>query len=108
MNKLQLRATTLVIRHAILRWPHTRGSADPSPPEIRRRKYGCRWVGPADIPVCLGNLCQAVTPQGELALFFPDCVALAAPFVLFHLKRTGFSNCRVTVASDGLMLHGAR
>jgi hypothetical protein len=77
-------------------------------PEICRNPDGCRFIGPAEIRACLGNLGKAVDPDGKLALFFPDCSPLAAPFLLFRLKRTGFSNCRIVTTGEGLSLHGTR
>jgi hypothetical protein len=46
--------------------------------------------------------------RGELQIFFPDCTALAAPFVLFRLKRQGFSRCTVQVSEEGLYVKGLR
>ena len=61
-------------------------------------------VAPADIPSLLADPRRAVTAGGELALFFPGCPSLAAPFLLFRLKRLGFSRCRADLLSEGLAL----
>jgi len=47
-------------------------------------------------------------PEGDLALFFPDCPVLAAPLLLFRLKRTGFSRCRAVAAHGGIILTAVR
>jgi hypothetical protein len=46
--------------------------------------------------------------RGELRLFFPDSLALAAPFLLFRLKREGFSRCLVQASHRGLYVQGRR
>lgn len=65
-------------------------------------------VVPADIPLILADPSRAATAEGELALFFPGCPALAAPFLLFRLKRLGFSRCRARVVPTGLTLAARR
>jgi hypothetical protein len=56
----------------------------------------------------LGDLGRCVDRQGELKLLIPGCLALAAPFLLFRLKRSGFSNCRVLMTGKGLLLCARR
>ena len=56
----------------------------------------------------LADLNRAINPQGELKLLFPGCLALAAPLLLFRLKREGLSNCRVLMTADGLLLSATR
>ena len=46
--------------------------------------------------------------SGELRLFFPDCLSMAAPLLLFRLKRRGFSRCSVQASRGGLLLQGWR
>jgi len=65
-------------------------------------------VAPAAIPAILADPGQAVNERGELALFFAGCPALAAPFLLFRLKRLGFSRCRVRFTAGGLTLSARR
>jgi len=43
-----------------------------------------------------------------LRLFFPNTFMLAAPFLLFRMKRRGFSASRVTVQNGGLLLTALR
>ena len=45
---------------------------------------------------------------GRGALFFPDCAAAAAPFVLFRLKREGYSGCRASAVREGLLVDALR
>ena len=78
--------------------PHAAGASSREPIPVPRRL----------IPAYLGQLDQAVDDKGKLALFFPDCAALAAPFLLFRLKREGFSACRATAAPDGLLVSAGR
>ncbi len=47
-------------------------------------------------------------PLDTVRLFFPGAHPLAAPFVLFRLKRTGFSSCRIIVKDGGLLLTATR
>jgi hypothetical protein len=49
-----------------------------------------------------------LNPRGELQLFFPDCLPIAAPFILFRLKRQGFSGCLVQAVEGGLRVQGRR
>ncbi len=65
-------------------------------------------VEPGDIPGILADPSQAVTDDGVLSLFFPGCPALAAPFILFRLKRLGYSRCCVRVVPGGLTLTARR
>jgi hypothetical protein len=55
-----------------------------------------------------GGMNRFLDGRGELHLFFPDCLAIAAPFVLFRLKREGFSGCYVRSADAGLYVQGRR
>jgi hypothetical protein len=46
--------------------------------------------------------------KGELRVIFIDCRALAAPLVLFRLKRQGYSRCSVQAGARGLLLEARR
>ncbi|WP_298437197.1 hypothetical protein [Geobacter sp.] len=65
-------------------------------------------VPPAAIPSCLAHPEALVNGEGELSLFFIGAPALAAPFLLFRLKRLGFSRCRAAVNSGGIALTARR
>lgn len=59
----------------------------------------------------LPNLSDPGMPMGHddsMRLFFPQAMAVAAPFLLFRLKRWGFSGCRVTVTDGGLLVTARR
>lgn len=55
-----------------------------------------------------GGMGRFLDEGGELRLFFPECLAPAAPFLLFRLKREGFSRCSVEATERGLLLRGRR
>jgi hypothetical protein len=46
--------------------------------------------------------------DGFLRIFVPCVFPLAAPYLLYRLKRTGFSGCRVTVTDGGLLVTASR
>ncbi len=99
--------TALVIGYAL--FPPSPGTAgcnnrkaatEPSSEDIAVRSDNIRFY--------LADLNHAINPQGELRLLFPGCLALAAPLLLFRLKREGLSNCRVLMTADGLFLSATR
>ena len=55
-----------------------------------------------------GGMNRLLNSRGELRLFFPGCLAIAAPVLLFRLKREGFSNCTVESSKRGLLVRGRR
>ena len=63
------------------------------------------WRAIPSYPVLLEG---AVGSGGRGALFFSDCAAMAAPFVLFRLKRGGYSGCRATATREGLLVDALR
>ena len=70
-----------------------------------REFEGARCCAPGQIR---GGRDRHLNSEGELRLFFPDCLAVAAPLVLFRLKREGFSRCSVKVSDQGLLVRGRR
>jgi len=74
-------------------------------PSASREVEGARCCAPRQIR---GGMDRYLNGQGELRLFFPDCLAVAAPVVLFRLKREGFSRCSVKVSDQGLLVRGRR
>jgi hypothetical protein len=50
----------------------------------------------------------SVGTDGSLKILIPLVFPLAAPFLLYRLKRTGFSGCRVTVIDGGLLVTARR
>ena len=55
-----------------------------------------------------GGMGRLLDSRGELRLFFPGCLAIAAPVILFRLKREGFSRCSVEASPQGLLVRGWR
>ncbi len=45
---------------------------------------------------------------GEFGFLFPNPPPFVAPFLLFHLKRRGYSDCRVVSTAEGLYLFARR
>ena len=106
----KIRNTVLLIRFALL--PATgresiavkgegeKGAEQPPPgPE------SCAVCTPERIRGGFGGL---LDDRGEISVCFPDCLAPAAPAVLFRLKREGFSECRVRATEKGLLVRGRR
>jgi hypothetical protein len=50
---------------------------------------------------------RGVDANGEFSLYFDSCYSIAAPFLLFLLKKKGFSNGRALASDKGLQV-GAR
>ena len=61
-----------------------------------------------EIGYYLADLHRGVDPDGGLALQFCGCFAVAAPFLLYRLKKSGFSGCRVSMNNEGLLLSAHR
>lgn len=47
-------------------------------------------------------------PREPFPRLYPAVHAVAAPFILWRLKRMGYSNCRVVSQHDGLMVYADR
>jgi len=46
--------------------------------------------------------------KNTISVFVPDVYPLTAPFLLGHLKKSGFSGCRVKVSDGGLAVTAVR
>ena len=46
--------------------------------------------------------------KGDFRILIPDCLPIAAPVILFRLKREGFSGCFVRTTNEGLYVEGRR
>jgi hypothetical protein len=103
--RIRLSTTLLVIVNSLrpagrrAPWAGTASGQAPS---------GYTPVPPEAIPLYLAGLNSAVGSDGNLALFFPGCSAVAAPFLLFRLKREGYSGCRAIATDDGLLVDATR
>jgi hypothetical protein len=101
--------TALVIGHAIFPPRHERsGNNKKYVSELSSHKQINVPAKAGAIRFLLADLNRAVDRQGELELLFPGCLPLAAPPLLFRLKRNGFSNCRVLMTEEGLLLTARR
>jgi len=89
--------TLQLICYALL--PSAGGGTDPA------RTGEVRRCEPRQIR---GGMGRFLDGAGELRLFFPGCLAVAAPFILFRLKREGFSRCTVQASERGLLVQGRR
>lgn len=85
-----------------------KATADPSKPGISVYSKSLIAVSGDNVRFYLADLNRAINPQGELRLLFPGCLALAAPLLLFRLKREGFSNCRALMTAEGVFLSALR
>jgi hypothetical protein len=86
--------------------PLTAGAVAPQGGTAAPRKVeGAHCCTPSQMR---GGRDRLLNSQGELRLFFADCLAIAAPLVLFRLKREGFSRCSVEVVHRGLLVSGRR
>jgi hypothetical protein len=56
----------------------------------------------------VGSLHRHLDSRGHFRVVFPNCLPAAAPFVLFRLKRQGYSRCTVQVSGEGLLVEGDR
>jgi hypothetical protein len=93
----KIACTLQLIFYALL--PPTCGAASPTKPsEVQR-------CAPRQIR---GGMGRFLDSKGELRLLLPNCLAIAAPVVLFRLKREGFSGCFVQASEHGLYVEARR
>ena len=76
---------------------------DPSPVQLSPLS-----VTAAEIPWYCADFNRALLAGRRLSLFFPATASPAAPFILFRLKRSGFSNCLVIADRSGLTVFADR
>lgn len=105
-KKRSLYMTALVIFRSLV--PSRAESFNPGSAKTTAGPPGYLNIPPEEITPYLSDLRRAVGKEGRLALFFPGCRALAAPFVLFRLKREGYSNCRAAATPEGLLVEATR
>ncbi|MBT0652093.1 hypothetical protein [Geomobilimonas luticola] len=102
----RLHFSLLIIRHALV--PGQFLSEPPSPGQTGNPFPSPRPVSAVELSWLLANPSDALNDAGKLSLLFPGALPLAAPFLLFRLKRLGFSACRVTADGNGLTLTAMR
>jgi len=98
--------TAVVIRYAL--FPPRQENAGYNSTASVEPSSGDIEVNGDNVRFFLAELKRASIREGKLRMFFPGCLALAAPFLLFRLKREGFSNCRVLMTGGGLLLTASR
>ena len=85
-----------------------KATADSATPGIFDYSNSLIAVRSDNVRFLLADLNRAINTQGELRLLFPGCLALAAPLLLFRLKREGFSDCRALMTREGVLLSALR
>lgn len=96
----------LVICYALFP-PHTEDAIQSSRDKAKPQKKHTATTR-EELRFYLGDLNRGVDLHGEMELCFPGCFAIVSPFLLFRLKRGGFSNCRVLMSEEGLLLTALR
>lgn len=89
------------------------GETPERPAAARPGAVAAGHAGPAGALRCTprqirGGMGRLLDSGGELRILFPRCLAIAAPVLLFRLKREGFSGCSVRVWDRGLLVRGRR
>jgi hypothetical protein len=94
------RTTFLAIGRSL--WPQKKGDQGGTPPLAAGAcALSLLRTALADPVTCLDH-------GGQLQFSIPGCHSLAAPFILFRLKRCGFSTCRVIHENGGLTVSARR
>lgn len=78
------------------------------PPVIETRHNTDSSLPPSCEPRDLGSLHRFLDSRGHFRVLFGNCLPVAAPFILFRLKRQGYSRCTVRVCAGGLLVEGDR
>ena len=74
-------------------------------PDLHSTEHKPLTISPQQSRACIGALSHC---NHSLNLLFSHAFSIAAPFLLFRLKRLGYSNCHVVVLSDGLLVSADR
>ncbi|RII28895.1 MAG: hypothetical protein CXR31_03205 [Geobacter sp.] len=104
----RLHFSLLIVRHALVPVGSLAGRQLPSHGRGEDPCLVPRQVTATELAWLFANLQSALDDAGNLSLFFPGALPLTAPFLLFRLKRLGFSACRVTADGEGLLLTASR
>lgn len=102
ININRIYATLLLIRHSFV--PANRNECCPLLPASGTMLR----VSPAAFAALLPAIDCYLQPDGRLGLLFEEACAPAAPFLLYHLKRNGFSDCKAVITADGIILTARR
>ena len=101
-NINRIHATLLLIRHTLVPRKKRARFSPPSPGGSMIR------IPPTAFAALLPALDACLKPDGSLELLFEGAIAPAAPFLLYHLKRNGFSDCKAVVTREGILLTARR
>ncbi|MEI8354977.1 MAG: hypothetical protein WCG31_02580 [Deltaproteobacteria bacterium] len=90
--------------------PKRCGETQGKRPETVKESYSCNHltVFPKELHTFFSGNGALCDPKRGILIFIPHVLPLTAPFLLFYLKRNGFSGCRAEVAHGGLVVHAAR
>jgi hypothetical protein len=94
------RTTFLAIGQSL--WPQKNGAPGVTSPLAAHSRE------PLLLQTALANIATGIDQDGQLRLQIPGCHSLAAPFILFRLKRSGFSACQVIHENGGLTISARR
>ena len=98
-NHARLSVTLRLILYTL--FPAVTRDRSPAIPAI---PDSARTVSPEELLLCLRNPGRIAGFTGGGTLLVTGAFPLAAPFILFRLKRWGFSGCRVSVEQEGLRI----
>jgi hypothetical protein len=101
-NINRLYATLLLIRHILVPANNAERRSLPV------AGGGIIRIPPEEFAALLPALDCCLRPDGRLELLFEGVLAPVAPFLLYHLKRKGFSECKAVVAPEGVRLTARR
>jgi hypothetical protein len=102
LNFNRLYITLSLIRHALV------PQRNLAPVPLPQPGNGTASIPPEAFAAVLGHLAATLRPDGSLDLLFSGALAPAAPFLLFRLKRHGYSACRAVITPQGIMLSARR
>jgi hypothetical protein len=95
-------ATILLIRCSLLQ---------PKGTELRRispEPVGMTRITAADFTAALSDISRLLRPDDRLELLFEGALSPAAPFLLYRLKSSGFSECCAVASAEGIFLTATR
>ena len=102
-----LATLTCVIRHALFPGHKTSGSLAQTAAQ-GASPAGATVLHDDALGLWLSRPESALDGSGRFVVFIPACPSLAAPFILFRLKRRGFSACVAEGVDRGVLVRGRR
>jgi hypothetical protein len=102
INLNSIKATLLLIRYILIPGPAPEhGSNQPADGSVTH-------IPPQGFAAQLRTLDSILSADGRLELIFVGTLAPAAPFLLYHLKRNGFSDSQAVITPEGIKLTARR